>query len=651
MGSLKHFIESLPEIVLQTGSPDKEPEQILLTAGNLTMLYSSGSISNISVGSAGLIQRIYPAVRDSKWLTLSPIIQDERTDIRDHSFTIYLKCLYLKGGINFTADYVIEGSEEGFVTLTMNGKALSDFERNRIGFCILHSSEDYAGRNCQIEHTDGSREDTLFPHEISPRQVFSEIKSMAWQSGNIKCKIEFLGDIFETEDQRNWTDASFKTYSTPLSLPYPVSIEKNTVIYQQVTFRSEGTSGRQKAQSDTTSIRLLFDETSRMPLIGICRPGGKKALSRNEIRILRTIRFDHYRIDLHLFENDWTGTAGQAASEAADLGYDPEFALFFDDNYKMQVRSFAEWYSGNKFKHAVVLPFHRFYPCTPENISREVNSVLKSRDPSLKTGSGTNANFAQLNRTRPAEAGHDFICYSIQPQEHASDNTTLIENLAAQAYTVISARKFGGNADVAISPVTIQRRFNANNTFVEMPWEGSDPPPQIDSRLMSLFGGCWITGSLRYLCGSGAARITYCEAAGERGIMMGETDSGWPSYFHAVRSMIFPSFHVFKFLLSNKSFRIVNSISSEPLAADCVALTDGRQVRIILVNYTDRVRKIRFECCSGLFRLRALSTESYFKAASNYNWKGIEDEKILKSENLFELDPFSINFIEGWKKH
>ena len=34
-------------------------------------------------------------------------------------------------------------------------------------------------------------------------------------------RFEFEGDLFEMEDQRNWTDASFKTYSTPISLGWP----------------------------------------------------------------------------------------------------------------------------------------------------------------------------------------------------------------------------------------------------------------------------------------------------------------------------------------------------------------------------------------------------------------------------------------------
>lgn len=34
---------------------------------------------------------------------------------------------------------------------------------------------------------------------------------------------EFEGDVFEMEDQRNWTDASYKTYCTPWGCPSRLS--------------------------------------------------------------------------------------------------------------------------------------------------------------------------------------------------------------------------------------------------------------------------------------------------------------------------------------------------------------------------------------------------------------------------------------------
>ncbi len=40
------------------------------------------------------------------------------------------------------------------------------------------------------------------------------------------------GEVFEMEDQRNWTDASFKTYCRPLALPIPYRLEPSTPVRQ-----------------------------------------------------------------------------------------------------------------------------------------------------------------------------------------------------------------------------------------------------------------------------------------------------------------------------------------------------------------------------------------------------------------------------------
>jgi hypothetical protein len=168
---------------------------------------------------------------------------------------------------------------------------------------------------------------------------------------------------------------------------------------------------------------------------------------------------------------------------------------------------------------------------------------------------------------------------------------------------------------------------------------------------MSLFGACWTAISLKYLCENGSESITYYETIGERGVFQGELDSQWPEEFPALKGMIFPVFHVFRFLLGNKDLKLIKSKSSRPLVIDCLALTDGKKARIILVNFTGSVRKLQLECCSGLFRIRTLSIASFSEAALNFKWTGIEKEKTIKSHNEFELEPYSINFIEGWRKH
>lgn len=46
-----------------------------------------------------------------------------------------------------------------------------------------------------------------------------------------------------------------------------------------------------------------------------------------------------------------------------------------------------------------------------------------------------------------------------------------------------------------------------------------------------------------------------------------------------------------------------------------------------------------------------LLTENFSEAVSNYRWTGNSDEKIIRSDETFSLEPCSLNFIEGWLKH
>ena len=299
---------------------------------------------------------------------------------------------------------------------------------------------------------------------------------------------------------------------------------------------------------------------------------------------------------------------------------------------------------------AFLLLFHKSWPVTPDELSQKVIPVINNALPGVKTGTGTNANFAQLNRNRPTDSGSDFICYSIQPQEHESDNSTLVENLEAQAHTVRSAIAFSQGKDILISPVTIQRRFNANNVFFEVPSENTGIPPQVDSRMMSLFGACWTAGSLKNLILSGVAGITVFETAGERGIIQGDLPSRWPAEFRSDAGMIFPVFHVLRFILSSKSSRIVKSVSSDPLKVESLVISDGKKIRMVLVNFTgENQAAVPFQL-KGQFNIREMNETNFPEVVSDRSWLEKPCETRSMSHDTIILSPFSVTFIEGYIK-
>ncbi|MDP4222208.1 MAG: hypothetical protein Q8868_02750 [Bacteroidota bacterium] len=647
---MMQYIRELPDRIKNTGRSEADPLEISLMAGNLTMHLSNGSLRYISIGNNELIRRIYASVRDPEWLTITPAISEKKYNIRSDSFRLEFSCRYISAEIDFTARFEIEGRIDNSIIFSMDGIATRTFKKNRIGFCILHPIENTAGKVCFITHTNGIVENSLFPEFVQPHQPFLDIKSMKWQVAEGTCSLDFEGDVFETEDQRNWTDASFKTYCTPLSEPFPVIVHEGTSIKQRIVFRAENFPVQNQSEKKAARISLDPQISVKVPSIGIARATRAEPLSGAELRLLRPLRFDHYRIEVRLFENGWKEIAIKAVDEALKLAAKIEFVLFVDDNYEIQTKEFCDWLKSAQPGVLCLLLFHKSFPATPKEIAEKVIPVFKTLLPDIKTGTGTNANFVQLNRNRQPARLADFITFSIQPQEHASDNQTLIENLAAQEDVVRSAAEFADGSAIWISPVNIQRRFNANLSFIEEPFTGHEIPPQIDARIMSLLGAGWTAISLKYLCRNNIAGVTYYETAGERGIMQGEYSSRWPQEFPAYSGMIFPVYFIFRYLQANRSLKVIGSSSSQPLSADSLVLSDGKQVRMILVNFTkDRITAI-ITGCKGMMRLRELNSRNYSEAASNYKWRGETGEKMVRAGMPLIMEPFSICFIEGWLK-
>src|SRR5690606_5714125 len=125
-----------------------------------------------------------------------------------------------KSGAALTIKVDIEGHADGRLVFDAVATAEADFVTNRLGFCILHPIVGVAGRPVTVEHVDGSVEHSHFPDVIDPAQPFLDMRAITHEvvlGVTAECRME--GGSFEMEDQRNWTDASYKTYVRPLALP------------------------------------------------------------------------------------------------------------------------------------------------------------------------------------------------------------------------------------------------------------------------------------------------------------------------------------------------------------------------------------------------------------------------------------------------
>ena len=135
--------------------------------------------------------------------------------------------------LRWTAE--ITGSAAGTLRFDAVCIPITDFETNRTGFAVLHPAA-IAGTAVTVEHVDGNAHQSRFPDLIEPLQPMQELRALTHEfapGARVECRME--GDTFEMEDQRNWTDASYKTYVRPIGLPWPFMLAAGSALRQSVT--------------------------------------------------------------------------------------------------------------------------------------------------------------------------------------------------------------------------------------------------------------------------------------------------------------------------------------------------------------------------------------------------------------------------------
>src|SRR6185503_4574920 len=117
----------------------------------------------IRLGDHEVVRAIYAAIRDQDWATISPQVAIREQEINPDSFRIAFEAACRRGSIDYVWRGTVTGDKAGRVQYTFDGEARSDFQRNRIGICILHPIIECAGKPVVIEHSDGGSENGVFP--------------------------------------------------------------------------------------------------------------------------------------------------------------------------------------------------------------------------------------------------------------------------------------------------------------------------------------------------------------------------------------------------------------------------------------------------------------------------------------------------------
>lgn len=644
------------------GRNEPPPEVLKLKAGHLDVEFEGGSLCNIRLGEHEIIRRIYSAVRDVNWNTIPPRMSSMSVQSGPDSFTIQFDVSHHVEALEFHWHALLEGTPDGTIRYVMDGAAATDFRYCRIGFCVLHPVAGTAGSRYRATTPGGEITGTL-PKLVEPQRVENGFETPIFPSfssltidmpGGVQVTADFEGDLFEMEDQRNWTDGSFKTYCTPIALGYPHSARAGQPFHQEVTIRAQGPAAAEGGVSqDIQPLRLVFGDApgQRLPHIGFGLPDDGGEMSARESERIRQLQPDHLRVEIDLCNATWPASLDRAVRAAHQLDTTLELVLFLPDDPEPALEALAQELVDAPVARIIVFnemeaPLGTTSPRWLHLARQHLGAAL----PGVPFVGGTNGNFAELNRQPPDSSAMDGVAYTINPQVHLPDERTLVEALEAQYDTVITAHSFSDGLPISISAVTLKPPFNQAATEEEATPDPDELPPSVDPRQMSLFSAAWTVGSLRSLGLAGADSITYYETTGWRGLMEAETGSRLPAKFNSFPGMLFPVYWVFAFLAELKGASMLSLTSSPPLLVEALALVKDQRLYLAIANVQPTPQEVVISPLpDGGGVVRRLNEDTFMLAAQDaggFLKQAAEPCTVSAGQVTLNLRPYETTFAE-----
>ncbi|MCZ0963825.1 hypothetical protein [Paracoccus benzoatiresistens] len=497
------------------------PSQVL-RAGDAQVTLDAGQLRHLRIGGVEAIRAVSFLVRDPDWGTVDPVITE----------------LAIEGGhVAYSARYDMgEGHLDAQVTLTLTPDSLTAevfavahgiVETNRAGFTVLHPIEGLAGAPVRVGHPGGI-EDAQFPAQIEPWQPFKDIASLTHQAGGLRIECRLEGDVFEMEDQRQWGDASFKTYNRPLALPWPYAIADGEELRQAVSISwTPAPAGKPVPLIRADVSDAHFPETA---LILTAADARRAAANTDDLR-----RIGAQRVLCHLDIAAGHGLAelqAFAALQAAlpDFDYDLELiaACPPDSDLDAEFAGHAADLAASGLRPASIMtcpavdrqstpPGSDWPPCPPLD---QVHATARRAFPGVTLGGGMASFFPELNRKRPPSDAWDFVTHGLCPIVHAADDLSVMETLEAVPHILASARAIIGDRDYRLGPSTIAMRQNPyGSRTIPNPDRDRVCMADDDPRQDGAFAAAWTLGLAASIAPAGVTVWTPAALYGPRGLI------------------------------------------------------------------------------------------------------------------------------------
>lgn len=493
-----------------------EPVDRPLRAGPLAAVLRGVDLAHVRLGTLPLVRLVHGAVRDALWGTVEPVVSEVGVTSDEQSFAVTFTATHASDDVAFAWRGAITGTADGTIVYELDGSAPRACLYSRIGLCVLHPLPTSAGRPFRAR-LDGDTFAGTLPVDIAAQPFvdgcytpavppFDELELDI--APGVVLRFTFEGDQFELEDQRNWTDATFKTYSTPLRLGGPHRLEAGQRLRQRLTIATRaaaasGVGARTHASGprQPVGLRITRAAGSAMPPLGaVAARGAPLPATYDDLGLA------HVRVELDLEAGEQAPPAGLALPAGTELELAVWTSVATAPRAVDAVRTAA---AVARVARVIVLDADA--DVLDPDVAGAVRHALREAGLELPLGGGSDYWFAEVHRSPHDLAQLDFLAFSITPQLHTFDDESIFETVAIQPEVVATSRTRVASGHVAISPLTlVPRDSGAVRASV---------PAVSDPRQHALFGAAWAAASIGSLASAGACSLTCFDLTGPGGVL------------------------------------------------------------------------------------------------------------------------------------
>lgn len=505
-----------------------------LTVGAVQATLQDGHLRHLHVDGIEVIRDVAFLVRDRDWGTVTAQSDGVRIQRTAEWLHVSWQARYDMDG-QVTAVIALDLTADG-MDLTATAHSRGEVWTNRTGITVLHPIIGVAGAPVAVDHPDGRRTMGRFPDLIDPWQPFMDIAALTHRAGPWNVTFHMSGDVFEMEDQRQWGDASFKTYNRPLALPWPYRLSEAEPVVQSVSIRWHRQSGEQPA-----AVKMQGVPNPRFPQTALLVTAAQARRAASAPRMLQ--RIAPQRLLCHVdagtgpIDDDLRAYAALQAL-CSGIAYDLELIAACppesDLDNEFAAYAAAVKRSGLRASSVMVVPQVDRSSVPPGSdwpdcpALADIYAAARLAFPGLPLGGGSATFFPELNRKRPPVGQLDFIAHGLCPIVHAADDIAVMETLQAVPQILTSGTAIAAGAAYRLGPSTLAMRHNPygartipNPDRLRLCMADDDP------RQDGAFAAAWTCGLAVAIAQAGLEVWTPAELYGPRGLI-DDTDSPRP---------------------------------------------------------------------------------------------------------------------------